>query len=72
MPGLGDDHTMVSRFPRELRRWRTARGLSQLELAVPLPLRSDVLDVAVPLELGSADGVLWLITTLTSSPSPPT
>jgi transcriptional regulator with XRE-family HTH domain len=30
---MGDDH-LVTRFPTELRRWRTARRLSQLELAV--------------------------------------
>lgn len=31
---MGDDHLVTSRFPTELRRWRTARRLSQLELAV--------------------------------------
>ena len=34
MPGVGHDQTVMSRFPGELRRWRTARRLSQLELAV--------------------------------------
>jgi transcriptional regulator with XRE-family HTH domain len=34
MYGVGDDHPMMSRFPSELRRWRTARRLSQLELSV--------------------------------------
>jgi transcriptional regulator with XRE-family HTH domain len=33
MPGVGDDHPVMSRFPSELRRWRTVRRLSQLELA---------------------------------------
>jgi transcriptional regulator with XRE-family HTH domain len=33
-PGLGDDHPVTTRFPTELRRWRSARRLSQLELAV--------------------------------------
>jgi transcriptional regulator with XRE-family HTH domain len=34
MPSMGDDHAVTSRFPNELRRWRRARRLSQLELAV--------------------------------------
>ena len=34
MPGLGDDHMVTTRFPNELRRWRSARHLSQLDLAV--------------------------------------
>jgi transcriptional regulator with XRE-family HTH domain len=33
-PGVGDDHPVTTRFPTELRRWRSARRLSQLELAV--------------------------------------
>ena len=31
---MGDDRPVMSRFPTELRRWRTARRLSQLELAI--------------------------------------
>jgi len=34
MTDLRDDHAVMSRFPTELRRWRSARRLSQLELAV--------------------------------------
>ena len=34
MPGVGDDRPVMSRFPTELRRWRTTRRLSQLELAI--------------------------------------
>lgn len=31
---MGEDRSVMSRFPCELRRWRTARRMSQLELAV--------------------------------------
>jgi transcriptional regulator with XRE-family HTH domain len=34
MPALRDDHGVTTRFPSELRRWRSVRRLSQLELAV--------------------------------------
>lgn len=34
MPGLVDDRAVMTRFPTELRRWRSVRRLSQLELAV--------------------------------------
>ena len=34
MPGRGDDDPAMTPFPTELRRWRTARRMSQLELAV--------------------------------------
>jgi transcriptional regulator with XRE-family HTH domain len=33
-PAVDDDRLVTSRFPTELRRWRTARRLSQLELAI--------------------------------------
>jgi hypothetical protein len=45
----------MSRFPTELGGYLP-----------PLPPQTDVLGFAVPLELGSADGDLRLITTLTS------
>jgi transcriptional regulator with XRE-family HTH domain len=31
---MGDDRPVTNRFPTELRRWRTARGMSQLDLAL--------------------------------------
>ena len=34
MTDLRDDHPLMTRFPTELRRWRSVRRLSQLELAV--------------------------------------
>jgi transcriptional regulator with XRE-family HTH domain len=34
MTDLRDDHAVTTRFPTELRRWRSVRRLSQLELAV--------------------------------------
>jgi transcriptional regulator with XRE-family HTH domain len=34
MTDLRDDHPVMTRFPTELRRWRSVRRLSQLELAV--------------------------------------
>lgn len=34
MTHLRDDHEVMTRFPTELRRWRSVRRLSQLELAV--------------------------------------
>jgi transcriptional regulator with XRE-family HTH domain len=34
MTDLRDDHDVMARFPTELRRWRSVRRLSQLELAV--------------------------------------
>ena len=34
MPDVRDDHPVMTRFPTELRRWRSARRLSQLELAI--------------------------------------
>lgn len=34
MPDLGDDHAVTTLFPTELRRWRSTRRLSQLELAL--------------------------------------
>jgi transcriptional regulator with XRE-family HTH domain len=34
MPDLGDDRPVTTRFPTELRRWRSVRRLSQLDLAV--------------------------------------
>jgi transcriptional regulator with XRE-family HTH domain len=34
MTDLGDDDPVMTRFPTELRRWRSVRRLSQLELAV--------------------------------------
>ena len=47
------------------RRWR--RLLAELESYLPpLPEEAEVLGFAVPLELGSADGDLRLITTITS------
>jgi transcriptional regulator with XRE-family HTH domain len=33
-PRVDDDLPVMSRFPNELRRWRSARGLSQLDLAL--------------------------------------
>src|SRR5205085_53464 len=70
MTDVRDDHAVTTRFPTELRRWRSARRLSQLEelegYLPPLPDEVDVLGFAVPLELESVDGDLRLITTLTS------
>jgi transcriptional regulator with XRE-family HTH domain len=34
MPGVSDDRLVMTRFPTELRRWRSVRRLSQLDLAV--------------------------------------